>query len=111
MLSPTNHPSRLTTQLTARSSRAASLSSSTASATAVLCGIVTDRPADAERTHGLERGLGLTLTHVEGEVDPIQTRSAAKAALWMAGEIEWVTGEPMTAASWVCPVIRRSEFG
>ena len=25
--------------------------------------------------------------------------------------IEWATGEPMTAASWVRPVIGRSEFG
>src|SRR5690606_20351959 len=100
VFSPTSRPSRFTTQFTAPSAAATGDSSSTAAAAASLCGIVTDIPLMPRGT--IDRTAASPCSGATSNAQNTQSSCrAAKAALWSAGESEWRTGWPMTAATWV----------
>ena len=99
MFSPNSIPSVCTTiVLAAPRARAVTDSSSTTAAAASLWGIVTDRPPIPSAR--MPSTASATSPGATSKARYTQSRpSARKAALWMAGDRECRTGDPMTAAS------------
>ena len=99
MFSPNSTPSACrTTVLAAPRARAVADSSSTTAAAASLWGIVTDRPPIPSARmppRASATSPGATSKATKAQSSP----RARKAALWMAGDRVWRTGDPMTAAS------------
>ena len=57
------------------------------------------QPGDAERAHRVDRRGRRRRARPRRRRRPSPGRPAANAALWIAGDSEWATGEPITAAS------------
>ena len=87
-----------TTQLAASSSRTASLASSAAAAASALRGMVTDSPARPS-VLAASRARAPDPAGTSKAAKTQSSPTSAKAALWMAGDREWRTGSPITAAT------------
>ena len=78
------------------SAAASGVRSSQAQAASALCGMVTLRPAEAERARRRHRLRAAARAAPGTPRRPSRGRLAANAALWIAGERECATGSPMT---------------
>ena len=75
-------------------------SSSTAAATSSLCGVVTESPRNP-RTR-IASSAAPAVPGATSKATYTQSKPAdRKAALWIAGDSEWATGEPITAATFI----------
>ena len=87
------------TVLTLRSAAASGESSSHSAATAVLCGIVTDRPDEAERAHRVERGRAPRRRAPRTRRRPSRGRARGTRRCAARGDSECRTGSPITPAT------------